>query len=160
MQRRKVPSSPVSIFLGREGSARGGGRGSTGSNTPAGFLAEALDPAAESGERDLSPVVGFGLEAAVAIGAGWTAPEEDSPPAAGTAPEQRCRACSSSPPWDPDPGWGEGWRRGMSAESSPPPAEMRLPQPWQWYSPGPSKPQLPEAGDSQGFVGSLRIKIT
>lgn len=89
MQYRKVPSSPVSIFLGREGSARGGGRGTTGSNPPARFLAEAPDPAAESRERDLFPIVGFGTEAAVAIGAGWTAPEEDSPPAAGTAPEQQ-----------------------------------------------------------------------
>lgn len=100
MQRRKVPSSPVSIFLGREGSARGGGRGTTGLNPMARFLAEALDPAAESRERDLFPIVGFGTEAADAIGAGWTAPEEDSLPAAGTAPERQCRVLQLIPTSD------------------------------------------------------------
>lgn len=41
-----------------------------GSNPPARFLAEAVAPTAESRERDLFSIGGFGTEVAVALGAG------------------------------------------------------------------------------------------
>lgn len=128
-----------------------------GSNPPARFLAEALDLAAESRERDLFPVVGFGTEAAAAIGAGWPAPEEDSPPAAGTAPDAAAHPYQRP---DPDPGQGEGQGRGTNPHSRnvAPPGLAAAPQ-IPRYSPGPSKPQLPEAGDSPRFAGSFGIRM-
>lgn len=154
MQHRKVPSSPVSIFLGREDSARGGGRGTMGSNPTARFLAEAVAPAAESRKRDLFSIGGFGMAAAVALGAGWTAPEEDS---LRPQVQPRCGSAGAAarPYWDPELGWGEGQSGGRSAESSPhgrraaPPASTVTPQ---VLHPSKASLQLQRQGIHRGFI--------
>lgn len=120
MQRRKVPLSPVSIFLGREGSARG----AAGSDLP-GLQGQQERDSRERNimERDLSRLE-LGLGATALVGAAWKAPGIPLPD-----PHQhgeRDGAVESSPSGNSDPQLGR--QHPKSWDSSTPNPGALVPQ--------------------------------